>query len=113
LGALLVLLRCKTKKSINTFAQAGEQRRSCLKNSLAPPSSLPILQRWTVSICGSFDQKGAAIAYVRPSTTQGRNWLWDQVKYAYVGINAIVQAEQLPELIQRMDADELRIHWQS
>jgi hypothetical protein len=58
-------------------------------------------------------QKGAPIAYIRPLTTQGRHWLWDHVKYPYVGSNAIVDAEQLLELIQRIDADELTIHWQS
>ena len=58
-------------------------------------------------------QKGAPIAYIRPLTIQGRHWLWDHVKYPYVGSNAIVDAEQLLVLIQRMDADELVIHWQS
>ena len=58
-------------------------------------------------------QKGAPIAFVRPLTTQGLHWLWDHVKYPYVGSNAIVHAEHLLELIQRMDADELTIHWQS
>ena len=58
-------------------------------------------------------RKGAPIAYVRPLTKQGRHWLWDHVKYPYVGVNAIVQTEQLLDLIHRMDADELTIHWQS
>jgi hypothetical protein len=58
-------------------------------------------------------QKGAPIAYVRPLTIQGRRWLWNHVKYPYAGSNAIVDAEQLLELLQRMDADELTIHWQS
>ena len=57
--------------------------------------------------------KGAPIAYIRPLTTHGCHWLWDHVKYPYAGSNAIVDAEQLLELIQRMDADELTIHWQS
>ena len=58
-------------------------------------------------------QKGAPIAYIRPLTTQGRQWLWDNVRYPYSGSNAIVDAEQLLELIERMDADELTVHWQS
>jgi hypothetical protein len=58
-------------------------------------------------------QKGAPIAYIRPLTTQGRHWLWDHVKNPYVGLNAIVDADQLLALLQRMDADELTIHWQS
>jgi hypothetical protein len=58
-------------------------------------------------------EKGAPIAYVRPLTIQGRRWLWNHVKYPYAGSNAIVDAEQLLELLQRMDADELTIHWQS
>ena len=58
-------------------------------------------------------QKGAPIAYVRPLTIQGRRWLWNHVKYPYAGSNAIVEAEQLLELIQQVDADELTIHWQS
>ena len=58
-------------------------------------------------------QKGAPIAYIRPLTRQGSHWLWDHVKYPYVGSNAIVHAEQLLELIQRMKVDELAIHWQS
>ena len=58
-------------------------------------------------------QKGAPIASVRPLTIQGRRWLWNHVKYPYAGSNAIVDAEQLLELIQRVDADELTIHWQS
>ena len=58
-------------------------------------------------------QKGAPIAYVRALTTLVRRWLWDHVKYPYAGSNAIVHIKQLPELIQRMDADELTIHWQS
>ncbi len=58
-------------------------------------------------------QKGAPIAYIRPLTIQGRQWLWDHVKYPYSGSNAIVDAEQLLVLIQRMGADELAIHWQS
>jgi len=58
-------------------------------------------------------QKGAPIAYIRPVTTRGRRWLWDHVGYPYSGSNAIVDPEQLLELIQRMDADELTIHWQS
>jgi hypothetical protein len=58
-------------------------------------------------------QKGAPIAYIRPLPTHGRHWLWDHVKYPYVGSNAIVDAEQLLALLQRMEADELTIHWQS
>ena len=58
-------------------------------------------------------QKGAPIAFVRPLTIQGRRWLWNHVKYPYVGSNAIVDAEQLLELIQQVNADELTIHWQS
>jgi hypothetical protein len=58
-------------------------------------------------------QKGAPIAYVRPLTIQGRRWLWNHVKYPYAGANAIVDAEQLLELIQQVNADELTIHWQS
>jgi hypothetical protein len=58
-------------------------------------------------------EKGAPIAYVRPLTIQGRRWLWNRVKYPYAGSNAVVDAEQLLELLQRMDADELTIHWQS
>jgi hypothetical protein len=58
-------------------------------------------------------QKGAPIAYVRPLTIQGRCWLWNHVKYPCVGSNAIVDAEQLLELIQQVNADELTIHWQS
>jgi hypothetical protein len=46
-------------------------------------------------------------------TTPGRHWLSDHVKYPYAGSNAIVHAEQLLELIQRMVAAELKIHWQS
>ena len=37
----------------------------------------------------------------------------DHVKYPYVGLNAIVDAEQLLALLQRMEADELTIRWQS
>jgi hypothetical protein len=58
-------------------------------------------------------EKGAPIAYIRPLTVQGRRWLWDHVKYPYAGSSAIVQAEQLLALIQRMVAAELTIHWQS
>lgn len=58
-------------------------------------------------------EKGAPIAYVRPLTIQGRRWLWNHVKYPYAGSNAIVDPERLLELLQRMDADELTIHWQS
>ena len=58
-------------------------------------------------------QKGEPIAYIPPITTHGRHWLWDHVKYPYVGSNAIVDAEQLLALLQRMEADELTIHWQS
>jgi hypothetical protein len=58
-------------------------------------------------------QKGAPVAYIRPLTAQGRHRLWDHVKYPYAGVNAIVHAEQLLELIQRMVAAELKIHWQS
>lgn len=35
----------------------------------------------------------------------------DHVKYPYVGLNAIVDAELA--LLQRMEADELTIRWQS
>jgi hypothetical protein len=58
-------------------------------------------------------EKGAPIAFIRPLTTHGRHWLWDHVKCPYSGSNAIVDAEQLLALIQRMDGDELTIHWQS
>jgi hypothetical protein len=58
-------------------------------------------------------QKGAAIAYIRPLTTQGRHWLWDHVKCPYVGSNAIVDAEYLLALLQRTDTNKLTIHWQS
>jgi hypothetical protein len=58
-------------------------------------------------------QKGTPIAYIRPLTTQGRHRLWDHVKYPYAGSNAIVDAEQLLALLQRIEADELTIHWQS
>jgi len=57
-------------------------------------------------------QKGAPIAYVRPLTIHGRSWLWNHVKYPYAG-STIVDPERLLELLQRMDADELPIHWQS
>ena len=41
-------------------------------------------------------QKGAPIAYIPPLTIQGRQWLWDHVKYPYSGSNAIVgQANDL------------------
>jgi hypothetical protein len=58
-------------------------------------------------------EKGAPIAYVLPLTIHGRRWLWNHVKYPHAGSNAIVDAERLLELLQRMDADELTIHWQS
>jgi hypothetical protein len=58
-------------------------------------------------------EKGAPIAYVRPLTIHGRCWLWNHVKYPYAGSNAIVDAEQLLELLQRMDANQLTILWQS
>jgi hypothetical protein len=35
------------------------------------------------------------------------------MKYPYVGSNAIVNAERLLALLQRINADELTIHWQS
>jgi hypothetical protein len=84
-----------------------------LKIHWRPASSLPTLELWRLSICGSFYQKGAPIAYVRPLPIQGRRWLWNHVKYPYAGSNAIVDAEQLLELIQRIDADELTTNWQS
>jgi hypothetical protein len=56
-------------------------------------------------------QKGYPIAYIRPLTIQGRHWLWDHVKYPDCGSSAIVDAERLLVLIQRMLADELAIHW--
>jgi hypothetical protein len=34
-------------------------------------------------------------------------------QYPYSGSNAIVEAEQLLALLQRMGADELTVHWQS
>jgi hypothetical protein len=58
-------------------------------------------------------KKGAPIAYIRPLTIQGRHWLWNHVNYPYIGSNAVVGAEQLLALIQRMDTGELKIHWQS
>ena len=58
-------------------------------------------------------QEGAPIAYIWRLTTQGRHWLWDHVSLPYVGLNAIVDADQLLALDQGMDADELTIHWQS
>jgi hypothetical protein len=39
--------------------------------------------------------------------------IWNHIKgCSYVGSNAIVVAEALLTLLQRMDADELTIHWQ-
>jgi hypothetical protein len=58
-------------------------------------------------------KRGAPIAYLRPLTIQGRNWVWDNLKAArYVGSNAIVDAEALLPLIERMTADKLVLHWQ-
>jgi hypothetical protein len=58
-------------------------------------------------------QKGAPIAYIRPITSRDRRWLWDHAKYPCAGSNAIVDAERLLALLQRIDADEETIHWQS
>jgi hypothetical protein len=91
------------------------RKQACprFKHSLAATSSLATLEPWKLSILQIRYEKGAPIAYIRPLTTHGRHWLWDHVKYPYVGLNAIVDADQLLALLQRMDADELTIHWQS
>ena len=58
-------------------------------------------------------EKGAPIAFIRPLTAHGRHWLWDHVKCPYVGLDAIVEAEQLLTLLQGIGAEEVTIHWQS
>ena len=81
--------------------------------SLAPISSLPTLEPVeTIDLRISY-KKGAPIAYLRPLTIRGRHWLWDHVKYPYVGLDAIVETEQLLTLLQGIGAEEVTIHWQS
>jgi hypothetical protein len=101
------------RRAFDLLRHKNGNRQQNVKNSLAPKSSVPTLEPWRLSIYGSFIKKGAPIAYIRPLTIQGRHWLWNHVNYPYIGSNAVVGAEQLLALIQRMDTGELKIHWQS
>ena len=84
-----------------------------LKIHWRPASSLPTLELWRLLDLPIIYQKDAPIASVPPLTIQGRRWLWNHVKYPYAGSSAIVDAEQLLELIHQVNSDELTIHWQS
>ena len=99
---------------MNPYASMKTRKQALsFQNSLATPSSLATLEPWKLSIYGSVIRRVSLLPTFGPVTTHGRHWLWDHVKYPYVGSNEIVDAEQLLALLQRMEADELTIHWQS
>ena len=56
-------------------------------------------------------KRGKKIAFIRPMTAQGRNWLSDHVKGRRVNNSAMVETEELLPLIAKMQAAELVIYW--
>ena len=53
-----------------------------------------MLERWRLSIYGSVIRKVRQLPTFWPLTTHGRPWLWNHVKYTYLGLHAIVDAER-------------------
>ena len=98
---------------IRSKCSQAQNLRCLLTNALGARSNFADITAVEIIDLRISYQTGAPIAYLRPLTMRGRHWLWDRVKYPYVGLDAIVEAEQLLTLLQGIGAQEVTIHWKS